>query len=256
MEDILNRLKQNPVDPLRLTADSIFKFACHKGLECFNVCCGGLEIFLTPYDILKLKNHLGLTSGEFLERHAQAVMLKKTRLPLIKLKMAEGGRCSFVTPEGCSVYDSRPAVCRYYPLGSGAVKGTKRNEGEFYLLIKEKHCLGFNETRMWSVDEWRINQGVTVYDGENKDWIDLILNKKLNADVEPDERSLRMFYMGSYDIDLFRNFVFESRFLDTFELEDALVEEIRGNETSLMRLAHRWLKYVLFKEPVMKLKPR
>jgi hypothetical protein len=105
---------------------------------------------------------------------------------------------------------------------------------------------------MWTVDEWRINQGVTVYDAENRGWIDLILNKKLNADVEPDERSLRMFYMGSYDIDSFRSFVFESRFLKTFELDDALVEEIRRNETALMRLAHRWLKYVLFGEPVLK----
>jgi hypothetical protein len=254
MEDIINRLKDSPLDPMRLASDSIFKFDCHKGLECFNTCCGGLEIFLTPYDILKLKNHLGMTSKEFLERHAQAVMLKKTKLPFIKLTMNEGGHCKFVTPEGCSVYDARPAACRYYPIGSGAVKGTKRNEGEFYLLVKEKHCLGFNSARMWTVDEWRINQGVIDYDAENRGWIDLILNKKLSADVEPDERSLRMFYMGSYDIDSFRSFVFESRFLKTFLIEDALVEEIRQSETALMRLAHRWLKYVLFGEPVMKLR--
>ena len=42
-----------------------FTFACHPEVPCFNQCCRRLNLVLTPYDVLRLKNHLGMSSEEF-----------------------------------------------------------------------------------------------------------------------------------------------------------------------------------------------
>ena len=46
------------VEPVRLDPESQFKFKCHPGIECFTQCCRDINIILTPYDIIRLKNKL------------------------------------------------------------------------------------------------------------------------------------------------------------------------------------------------------
>ena len=53
----------------RLGPNDRFSFACHPGVSCFNVCCGDVNIFLTPYDILRLRRKLGITTDELLDNH-------------------------------------------------------------------------------------------------------------------------------------------------------------------------------------------
>ena len=59
-------LKDSP----RLGPDDRFEFGCHPGVSCFNRCCGDVNIFLSPYDVLRMKKRLGMTSSDFLEKHA------------------------------------------------------------------------------------------------------------------------------------------------------------------------------------------
>jgi hypothetical protein len=47
-----------------LSLDDSFQFSCTKHVTCFNSCCRDLNQFLTPFDILQLKNYLEITSGE------------------------------------------------------------------------------------------------------------------------------------------------------------------------------------------------
>ena len=54
------------IEPVRLNQDSKFTFLCHKEVKCFTKCCRGINIVLTPYDIIRLKNRLQLSSDEFL----------------------------------------------------------------------------------------------------------------------------------------------------------------------------------------------
>jgi len=44
------------IETNRLGLKSKFKFECHKGVKCFTKCCRGINIVLTPYDIIRLKN--------------------------------------------------------------------------------------------------------------------------------------------------------------------------------------------------------
>ena len=60
----IEKLKETILkDYPRLTRDSEFSFACHPGVPCFNACCGDVNIFLTPYDIIRLKQKLGIKIG-------------------------------------------------------------------------------------------------------------------------------------------------------------------------------------------------
>ena len=71
----------NNMTPLELS--DTFKFSCSEKVPCFNECCQDLNQFLTPYDILRLKNRLGLTSGLFLERFTSQHTGPESGLPII-----------------------------------------------------------------------------------------------------------------------------------------------------------------------------
>lgn len=256
MEEVFSKIKRSAVDPVQLTPESKFKFRCHKDISCYNKCCGDLDIFLTPYDIIRIKSSLKITSSQLLDNHTETVTLEKTQLPFIKLKMKEDGQCQFVGDEGCSIYADRPLACRYYPLGFGVMQSSKIEGGDFYFLLKEDHCKGFEEDSAWTVQEWREDQHIGEYDDVNKDWVDIILKKKLKTNVTPDARSKNLFFLGSYDLDSFKLFVFESRFLDVFDLEEEYVRMIKEDEKELLKFAQRWLQYVLYKEPTVYLKEK
>jgi hypothetical protein len=63
-----------------------------------------------------------------------------------------------------------------------------------------------------------------------------------------------MFTMASYNLDRFKTFIFESRFMDLFEIDPDLREQLRHDEPALLRFAIQWLKFSLFGEPTMKLR--
>ena len=71
MDEVFSNIKNSPVDPVHLTPESKFNFRCHKDISCFNKCCGDLDIFLTPYDIIRIKNSLKITSSQLLDNHTR-----------------------------------------------------------------------------------------------------------------------------------------------------------------------------------------
>ncbi len=257
MQDIIKQLSGSPITPIKMTLDSRFTFMCHKGLECFTYCCGKIDVFLTPYDILRMKQRLGLSSQEFIAKYTILAELKKTKLPLLMLRMTPEGRCPFVTDSGCTIYSDRPVVCRYYPIGFAILKSRELGGDDFFFPIKESYCKGYNEDREWTVREWRQAQEINLYDDTNKFWFDILLSKKLLAsELQPDEKSLRLFLLCSYDIDSFRNFVFESRFLKVHDIDSETIKRIQEDEMELLKFAHRWLRGVLFGDPEYKRKDR
>ena len=88
----------------RLGPDDKFQFACHPGVPCFNRCCSDVNIFLTPYDVLRLRKRLGMGSTEFLEKHVLLPVQKDMKTPVVVLRMNEdeAKTCPFLGAEGCS----------------------------------------------------------------------------------------------------------------------------------------------------------
>ncbi len=234
---------------LRPIQDGTFQFACHPGVSCFTECCRDLNLMLTPYDVLRLSRHLRLSTTEFLDRYTDVVVAEGSPLPSVCLTMEESDRrpCPFVTAAGCRVYPDRPSACRTYPLARASRK--HRVHGtvlESYYLVVEDHCRGFEEPRMWTVEEWIADQGLEEYHRKNNDWMDLVTHPRVRQGLT--EKQVPMYYMASYDLDRFRDFVFESRFRQMFDFGDLNVERAREDDDLLYELALSWLKFFLLGE--------
>lgn len=261
--------EKNPssIVPVKLSLDSKLKFRCHPGVRCFTACCGGIKIVLTPYDILQLTKRLEIPAYEFLHRYTQPTYLEKTDMPGVMLKLREeDNKCPFVTPDGCTVYTDRPSACRYYPVGmadfheggSRNADGTEQTseEEKFFFIVREDHCKGFEEDKEWTIREWRADQGVDVRDEMNKEWLRLVMRRKsFGHQATLSEQAKRMFFMASTDIATFRKFVFESSFLDTYEIDDETVAKIKEDDVELMLFSFKYLAATLFGAQVMKIKP-
>jgi len=224
-----------------------FRFACHAGLTCFTACCARLDLILTPYDVLRLKRALGIKAGVFLEEHAVPVEERRARWPLIRLKMSgPEGRCPFLSSQGCNVYLDRPSACRSYPLARATRPGFVPGEiQEQYFLVEEEHCRGFQEERTWMVGDWVADQGLLEYHPFNDRWMTIRTHPKGPGAGPEAEKKKQMFYLASYDLDRFRDFVFQTRFSRLFELEAGRLERTRTEDEALLSLALDWLEFCL-----------
>jgi len=239
-----------------LTAD-IFHFNCHKDISCFTECCAKLRLILTPYDILRIKNRLKLTSDQFLELYTDTILDNNSRFPMVKLKMISDQKqaCPFVTNDGCSIYEDRPEACRLYPVGraSAMVDGEKGAKERFF-MVAESHCRGFQEKHTWTLNDWINHEGVKEYSSMNDQWLGIITSSKSLGPKTHLPQKHQMFFMASYNLDKFRDFLFKSGFFDRFQVDSDLREKLSNNDTTLMLFAFDWLKFSLFGEKTIQLK--
>ncbi|MBI4965657.1 MAG: YkgJ family cysteine cluster protein [Desulfomonile tiedjei] len=241
----------------RLSPDDTFCFACGPHVSCFTECCGKLELLLTPYDVLRLSRRIGISSGEFLDEYAVIRWKTGHGFPEVLMKMdpATDKRCPFVTPQGCSVYEDRPGACRIYPLGraatSRAFDGSRR---EFYFTVREAHCRGFEQDREWKVREWLSDQGMEEYNRLNDLLMELYVLKTRSGEIQLGAQHLQMFLMACYNTDRFRDFIFKSGFLKKFDLDAEMVAGLRDDDVKLLEFAFTWLRFALFRQPVLAMK--
>jgi len=254
----LQRLKETVLKEYpRLSADDTFTFGCHPGVPCFNQCCGDVTIVLTPYDVLRLKRRLGLSSQDFLARHTLIPFNQDQKLPMVVMKMNddENRTCPLVGPDGCTVYDDRPWACRMYPIGSASANlPVPGQQSEFFFLLQEPGCQGFAEGKTWTIREWVQDQGVETYNAFGKLFQDIAHHEQLVGGRELEPAQMEMFYLAQFDLDKFRTFILESSFLERFDVEPETVEKIKADDEELLKFAHRWLKFSLFGEQTIPVK--
>ncbi|TCV79122.1 YkgJ family cysteine cluster protein [Sulfurirhabdus autotrophica] len=244
---------KSPVIPTLYEGTKTIQFRCHKEIECFNACCKNIDITLTPYDVLRLKKRLGQTSGEFLLQYTVPFEMGPGDIAGIKMLPKSGtSQCQFMTDEGCSVYEDRPAACRYYPVALVSMR--KQNEyidKDAYAVVQESHCLGHNEQRTLTIDEYRKEQGLVEYDELSRGWRQLILKKKSSGPSvgTPTKRSLQMFFMASYDVDRFKEFVTSDAFNEVYDIPEDEMKKIANDDVELMQFGYRLIRQVMFDEP-------
>lgn len=240
-----------------LKPEDSFQFNCHAGLKCFTQCCRDITIFLTPFDILQLKNALGIPSESFLQQYT-VKMIGDSGLPIVLLKMCddEAKSCPFVTPRGCRVYAQRPWACRIYPLQPESTKITEKANKVFYSAMDVPFCLGFFEESVSTVVAWQVSQGIPIYEEMEKIFKNITTNEFLAGKKIENGKIQEMFYMAAYDLDRFRRFVFESTFLDRFEIDPTERERIKHDDVALYKFAMKWLEYGLIGQDVLQVKSK
>src|SRR5208337_4326952 len=108
--------------------------------------------------------------------------------------------------------------------------------------LHEDHCLGFEQEQFWKMDEWLKDQGLDDYYEHNDLWTGILTHPRFrNRRLQ--EKQRQMFYLASYNLDRFREMVFNSRFLRLFQIEQDEIEQMRTSETALLKLAFGWMRF-------------
>jgi Fe-S-cluster containining protein len=233
----MNSGQQLPSNVTQLQEGESFCFKCHPGVPCFTDCCQQLDLALTPYDVARLKEVLGLTGKAFLEQYAVIEYQEGDIFPRVYLAMKNDGRasCPFVSITGCTVYEGRPSACRTYPLGRAAWLDNKGESQASHVLIHESHCLGFAESCRQNVAHWIKNQELKVYNETNDHLMALIHHEKIKAGFKPSADQCVLYIQTLYHLEEFRDIT-------------AKEVGVMMSDTALIRYAVDWLIKEFFQE--------
>lgn len=235
----------------KLNDSDTFMFRCHSGLGCFNKCCRNLNLFLYPYDIICLKNKLGITSDEFLDQYSDIVMRPGNFFPAVLLRMSDNQEktCPFLTLSGCSVYLDRPDACRTFPVEQGVVLNAEEEKTTpVYYFKPPDFCLGQYEKRKMTIKEWALDQNANKHNKMTALWADLkVLFAENPWGAEgPHGKRAKMAFMSTYNIDSFKSFVFNSSFLKRYKVKSTVLKKIKAQDTELMKFGFQWVKYYIW----------
>jgi len=242
--------EQLPENFKPVQSEENFCFSCHPGVPCFTECCRELDLALTPYDALRLKNRLQMHSGTFLEKYVIISWEEGQIFPTCYLTMVDDGRasCVFVEPSGCSVYPDRPGACRTYPLGRGVRLRRDGSTEEQFVLVKEAHCRGFEEEKEQTPQDYIINQELEAYNRANDAIIPLLQHERIQRGFRPDRDGLDQFILALYNLDMFRQEMSDGRVSMNRPLNAIELQALAGDDKELLQLGVRWLLQEFFSE--------
>jgi Fe-S-cluster containining protein len=224
-------------------------FDCCSDNICFNECCRDLNQALSPYDILRLKRNLGISSQVFLKKYTSLHYGPGSGLPIVEFKPnpATGHECPFVNEKGCSVYADRPGSCRLYPLARAISRS--RETGvvtEYFALIEESHCRGFGRKTGLTVGQWLDGQDVEVHNHHNDKLMELISLKNRILPGKLEGAQSDQFYLALYDLDEFRTRIFDHDLLKGFTLPKSFLDSLGSVDEALLGFGIKWVKNMLF----------
>ena len=246
---------------IRLKPGDTFRFRCHPEIACFNKCCRNLNLFLHPFDVVRLKQSLGISSDRFLEEYTDVILRKGNFFPDVLLRMADNDECTcpFLSEAGCRVYPDRPGTCRTFPLEQGLICDARRRQNEpVYFFRPPDFCLGRHEDTRWSVEAWTADQEASEHNRMTEGWAKI---KQLFQEDPWGRQGLegagaKMAFMSVYNVDRFREFVLQSSFLSRYKVKSALIKKLRNDDTELLKFAFDWVKLFVWNIPSKKILPR
>jgi uncharacterized protein len=228
-----------------------FTFRCHSGLACFNRCCRNINLFLYPYDVIRLKRNLKISSDQFIETYTDIIVRPGNHFPDVLLRMADNDEktCVFLTQSGCRVYPDRPHTCRIYPLEQGLLYDAVKDRGRLIHFFRPpEFCLGPHEPRTCTLKTWESDQDAAFYNSMTTQWagvMRLFQNDPWGGEG-PEGRKGKMAFMAAYNMDAFREFVLTSSFLARYSVKPELRLKIKTDDLALLRIGMAWIKLFLF----------
>ena len=237
-----------------LTPTDTFRFRCHRDLTCFNQCCRNLNLFLYPYDVLRLKKGLGMDSDQFLETHVDVVLREGNFFPDVLLRMADNTSktCPFLSETGCLVYPDRPDTCRTFPVEHGMLFKDRPGDSTCVSFFQPPDfCQGQYEDHTWTLDTWADDQEAATYNRMTARWAEikaLFQNDPWGPEGLNGPKG-KMAFMAAYNIDRFREFVFASSFLKRYRVKKVVVNKLRASDKELLHFGYEWIRHFVWGLP-------
>ena len=232
---------------IRIKKGDTFKFSCHSEVSCFNRCCHNLNLFLYPYDVVRLKQSLDISSDAFLDEYVDVVLRSSNYFPEVLLRMSPTREkaCPFLSAAGCTVYPDRPDTCRIFPFEHGILYDARqKKDTPVYFFRPPDFCRGHHEDEEWTMSKWIRDQDAEVYQKMTMRWAEV---KRLFQDdpwgIEgPEGSKAKMAFMAVYNVDRFRDFIFQSSFLKRYKLKSAHLNKLKSDDVQLLKFGFEWIK--------------
>ena len=72
----------------------------------------------------------------------------------------------------------------------------------------------------------------------------------------PEGPKAKMAFMATYNIDRFREFVFNSSFLKRYKVKSAILKKIQNDDGGLLKFGFDWVKFYLWGIKTKNIRPR
>ena len=192
------------------TINDMAKLGCQDCAGC-SACCRGMgtSIVLDPLDVFRLSKKLSKNFEALLQSCIELNVVDGIVLPNLKM-VGKDEACTFLNSEGrCSIHDSRPGICRLFPLG----RYYEGDDYKYFLQVNE--CHRQNRTKV-KISKWLDTPDYEKYKKFILKWHEIIKNigeKSVRAgENEAKNYSLlllKTFYLMPYD--------YEKDFYEQFE---------------------------------------
>ena len=182
-----------------------------RDCEGCSACCRGMgsSILLDPMDVWRLRRDLHKDFSTLIEKEAELGMADGMILPNMKMDVRTDA-CPFLDGNGrCSIHDSRPGLCRLFPLG----RYYEENGFRYFLQIYE--CRKKDRGKI-KIKKWLGIPNLKAYEAYILSWHDFLEKCREGADTLDEEKRrtlalyvLRRFYELPYYADSEENFYAE-----------------------------------------------
>ena len=112
-------------------------------------------------------------------------------------------------------------------------------------MVDPSICLGMKEKREYTVREYLCDQGLEPYNEMEKPFRKITSHPRFSQEKIQNPKIREMCRMALYDLNRFRRFVLESRFLEVFHVDKEVVDRLKEDDLELMKLAYRWVEFGL-----------
>ncbi len=220
-----------------------------------------MNLFLYPYDVVRLKQNLGISSDAFLERYVDVVLRPSSFFPDVLLRMADNREktCPFLIDSGCSVYEDRPDTCRTFPVEQGILYDADiKKDTPVHFFRPPEFCLGRHDKQEWTISEWTSDQETDLYQEMTIRWAGvkrLFIKDPWGAEG-PEGPRAKMAFMATYNIDRFREFVFQSSFLKRYKVKSTVVKNLKKDDVRLLKFGFEWVKVFVWGMPSRDIRQR
>ena len=182
-----------------------------RDCEGCSACCRGMgsSILLDPMDVWRLRRDLHKDFSTLIEKEAELGMADGMILPNMKMDVRTDA-CPFLDGNGrCSIHDSRPGLCRLFPLG----RYYEENGFRYFLQIYEGRKKDRGKIK---IKKWLGIPNLKAYEAYILSWHDFLEKCREGADTLDEEKRrtlalyvLRRFYELPYYADSEENFYAE-----------------------------------------------
>ena len=213
---------------IQIKENDTFNFRCHPGVSCFNLCCRNLNLFLYPYDVVRLKHSLGVSSDRFLDEYVDVVLRPSNFFPEVLLRMSSTSdkACPFLTASGCSVYPDRPDTCRTFPIEQGTLYDARNNKDTPVYFFRPPDFY-HKMTMRWAAVKRLFQEDPWGFEG-------------------PEGSKAKMAFMAAYNLDRFRDFIFQSSFLKRYKVKSTLLKKIKTDDVQLLKFGFEWIRFFIW----------